>query len=257
MGSWKAWVPRMAESPSTLPDRGDRGDRDLREIRFEPGVSPHAEGSCLVSFGGTKVLCTASVEETVPEWRQGSGLGWVTAEYGMLPRSTHTRRRRERNGAGGRTSEIQRLIGRSLRSICDLSSLGERMVILDCDVLQADGGTRTAAVTGGFVALALALRGLKERGTIDLSPIRDEVAAVSVGLLDARPRLDLDYSEDVRAQVDMNVVGTGRGEVVEIQGTAEGAPFRRAELDALVDLAMDGIRVLTEHQRRLLESGNS
>jgi len=238
--------------PSETLERLGRGEDELRLIKLEPDAVPYAEGSCLVHFGNTRVLCAASVEEKVPSWRESSGLGWVTAEYGMLPRSTHTRRRRERSGADGRTSEIQRLIGRSLRSVCDLGALGPRTVILDCDVLQADGGTRTAAVTGGCVALGLALRSLRELGRFEAFPLRDVVAAISVGLVGARPMLDLDYREDVTAQVDMNVVGTGSGRLVEVQGTAEGDPFSREALDQLLDLGLHGIGLLARRQRELL-----
>lgn len=228
---------------------------ELRPVEIEPGWAPYAEGSCLIRTGRTRILCTASVEESVPAWREESGAGWVTAEYAMLPRSTHTRRAREREGAGGRTREIQRLIGRSLRAAADLRALGTRTVIVDCDVLQADGGTRTASVTGGWVALALACRGLVERGEVARDPVHTGVAAVSVGLVDDVPVLDLDYEEDRDAQVDMNVVATDVGELVEVQGTAEGRAFRRDELDDLVDLALEGIARLLEVQRRITRGG--
>ncbi len=216
----------------------------LRPLTLEPGWAPYAEGSCLIAAGHTRVLCTASVAETVPAWREASGKGWVTAEYGMLPRSTHTRRSRERDGIDGRTQEIQRLIGRSLRSVTDLAALGPRTITLDCDVLQADGGTRTAAITGAFVALALACRSLVEGGLLTASPLREGVAAVSVGIVDGVPSLDLDYRMDRDAQVDMNVVATASGRLVEVQGTAEGDPFTREEHDRLLDLALAGIERL-------------
>ncbi len=225
----------------------------LRPLVLEPGWAPYAEGSCLISTGNTRVLCTASVEETVPPWRVASGQGWVTAEYSMLPRATHTRTGRERGGPRGRTQEIQRLIGRSLRSVTDLAALGPRQITLDCDVLQADGGTRTAAVTGAFVALELACRGLVADGLLERSPVLEGVAAVSVGIVDGVPRLDLDYALDRAAQVDMNVVATASGGLVEVQGTAEGHPFTRAEHDRLLDLALAGIERLLAAQRQLLE----
>ncbi len=236
--------------------RNGRADDELRSLVLETGVSPYAEGSCLIATGDTRVLCTASVEDRVPEWREGSGKGWVTGEYAMLPRSTHTRRSRERDGPGGRTQEIQRLIGRSLRSVTDLAALGPRTVILDCDVLQADGGTRTAAVTGAWVALALACERLEREGRIPASPVREPVAAVSVGAVDGRPVLDLDYPEDAAAELDMNVVGTADGRLVEVQGTAEGDPFERVILDGLVDLALAGIARLVEAQREQLASAS-
>lgn len=216
----------------------------LRPLTLEPGWAPYPEGSCLIAAGHTRVLCTASVAETVPAWREASGKGWVTAEYGMLPRSTHTRRSRERDGIDGRTQEIQRLIGRSLRSVTDLAALGPRTITLDCDVLQADGGTRTAAITGAFVALALACRSLVDGGLLTASPLREGVAAVSVGIVDGVPSLDLDYRMDRDAQVDMNVVATASGRLVEVQGTAEGDPFTREEHDRLLDLALAGIERL-------------
>jgi len=231
-----------------------RGDLDLRVITLEPGISKHAEGSCLAKFGDTQVLCTASVEDRVPPHVYGTGAGWVTAEYGMLPRSTNERMAREaaRGKQGGRTLEIQRLIGRALRAAIDLRQLGQRTVTLDCDVLQADGGTRTAAITGGFVALALAVRALQARRTISTSPVKRHVAAVSVGILDGVVRLDLDYAEDSTAEVDMNVVATGEGELVEVQGTAEGKAFRREQLDRMVDVALDGIARLRAAQEGAL-----
>jgi ribonuclease PH len=231
-----------------------RGDLELRPISLEAGVSRHAEGSCLARFGDTQVLCTASVEDRVPPHVFGTGAGWVTAEYGMLPRSTHERMAREaaRGKQGGRTLEIQRLIGRALRAAVDLRELGPRTLTIDCDVIQADGGTRTAAITGGFVALALAVRAIKGAKKLGGSVVKRHVAAVSVGLLDGAVRLDLDYGEDSTAEVDMNVVATGEGELVEVQGTAEGKAFRREQLDHLVDAALIGIVRLKEAQERAL-----
>ena len=231
-----------------------RGDLELRPISLEAGVSRHAEGSCLARFGDTQVLCTASVEDRVPPHVFGTGAGWVTAEYGMLPRSTHERMAREaaRGKQGGRTLEIQRLIGRALRAAVDLRELGPRTLTIDCDVIQADGGTRTAAITGGFVALALAVRAIKGAKKLGGSVVKRHVAAVSVGLLDGAVRLDLDYAEDSTAEVDMNVVATGEGELVEVQGTAEGKAFRREQLDHLVDAALIGIVRLKEAQERAL-----
>lgn len=226
-----------------------------RPMNVELDAAPYAEGSCLIATGNTRVLCTASVEDDLPPWRKASGLGWVTAEYSMLPRATHTRSRRERNGPKGRTQEIQRLIGRALRSVTDMSALGARSVTLDCDVLQADGGTRTASITGACIALHRALQGLVDAGEIDKHPMTDLVAAVSVGIVDGVPRLDLDYDLDSNAQVDMNVVATGAGTLVEVQGTAEGEPFSRAELDQLMDLAMAGIDRMLAEQRRILGLG--
>ena len=226
----------------------------LRAVSIERGYTRHAEGSVLVSFGHTKVLCTASVEEKVPPHKRGSGEGWVTAEYGMLPRSTHTRSEREaaRGKQSGRTQEIQRLIGRSLRTVFDLSALGERCIALDCDVLQADGGTRTAAITGAFVAAHDAVTWLLAQGRIPASPIRDFVAAVSVGVVQGTGLLDLDYTEDSSCDTDMNVVMTASGGFVEVQGTAEGAPFTRAEMDRLLALADKGIGELVALQRQAL-----
>jgi ribonuclease PH len=215
----------------------------------------YAEGSALVEFGATRVLCAASVQQGVPRWRKGSGLGWVTAEYAMLPRATLTRSDREsvKGKIGGRTHEISRLIGRSLRAAIDLSALGENSIAIDCDVLQADGGTRTAAITGAWVALADAVRWLAGQGALARAePLVTSVAAVSVGVIDGEPRLDLMYEEDVRAETDMNVVVTGTGEFVEVQGTAEGAPFRRTELDAMLDLAVAGCAQLSELQAQAL-----
>ena len=244
-----------SKEPGDEPRRADgRHPADLRPVVVEADSSPYAEGSCLISFGSTRVLCTASVEEGVPAWREASGYGWITAEYGMLPRSTHTRRSRERGGTGGRTQEIQRLIGRALRASTDLERLGSRTVLIDADVLQADGGTRTAAVTGGWIALALAARGLTRRGVLADSPIREPLAAVSVGMIDHRPLLDLDYSEDSRAEMDMNVVATGDGRIVEVQGTAEGLPVQRAAFREMLDLALGGIESLVQVQREFMEA---
>ena len=221
-------------------------------MTIELGVAPYAEGSCLIATGDTRVLCTASVSKGVPPWRERSGAGWVTAEYAMLPRATHTRSERERRGAKGRTQEIQRLIGRSLRSVTDMKSMGLHTVTVDCDVLQADGGTRTASITGACVALVLAGRWLLYEGLAERQPVREQVAAVSVGLVDGVPCLDLDYREDVTAQVDMNVVATESGGLVEVQGTAEGDPFPRRDLDALLDLATAGIAGLIAAQASAL-----
>ena len=233
---------------------GGRAAAALRPVSLERGYTRHAEGSVLVAFGHTRVLCTASVEEKVPPHKRGSGEGWVTAEYGMLPRSTHTRSDREaaRGKQSGRTQEIQRLIGRSMRTVFDLSALGERTIHLDCDVLQADGGTRTAAITGAFVAAHDAVTWLLGQGRIAASPIRDFVAAVSVGIVQGAPLLDLEYTEDSACDTDMNVVMTGSGGFVEVQGTAEGAPFTRAEMDALLALAAGGIGELVRLQRQAL-----
>lgn len=224
----------------------------LRPIRLVPGFLPPAEGSCLIEAGSTRVICTATVQENVPPFMRGQGRGWVTAEYAMLPRSSAERIERERRGPGGRTHEIQRLIGRSLRAVVDPVALGERSVLIDCDVLEADGGTRTASITGGFVALVLALERLRAAGTIARLPLTGTVAAVSAGIIDGRPRLDLAYAEDHRAEVDLNVVMTGAGRFIEVQGTAEGKPFTPAQLDRLLALARDGVERLTAIQRRVL-----
>lgn len=231
-----------------------RAHDELREVTLQRGYTRHAAGSVLVAFGHTRVLCTASVEERVPPFLRDSGQGWVTAEYGMLPGATHTRGRREaaQGKQSGRTMEIQRLIGRSLRAVTDLTALGSRTVTLDCDVLQADGGTRTAAITGAWVALADAIALLRERGVLEEDPIRGAVAAVSVGIHDGDPVLDLDYDEDRDAGTDMNVVMDGEGRFIEVQGTAEGEAFRREELDQLLDLAASGIAELVGRQRRAL-----
>ena len=231
-----------------------RSTEQLREVRITRGYTRHAEGSVLVEFGDTKVLCTASVLAQVPAFMRGKGRGWVTAEYGMLPRATHTRGEREaaRGKQSGRSQEIQRLIGRSLRAVVDLSAFGEHTVHVDCDVLQADGGTRTAAITGSFVALHDALSWMRSKGMIATLPVKEFVAAVSVGVYEGEPVLDLDYPEDSACQTDMNVVMTGAGRFVEVQGTAEGEPFARDELDKLLALAARGISELVVHQRRAL-----
>ena len=227
------------------PDQG-------RPIQIEIDPAPYAEGSCLIATGNTRVLCTASVAEGVPPWRERSGAGWVTAEYAMLPRATHTRSRRERNGPKGRTQEIQRLIGRSLRSVTDMRAMGPHTITIDCDVLQADGGTRTASITGACVALELATRWMMHEGLVVRSPVREKVAAVSVGIVDRVACLDLDYREDSSAQVDMNLVATESGGLVEVQGTAEGDPFPREGLDQMMDLGMAGIEMLLAAQSRAL-----
>jgi ribonuclease PH len=236
--------------------RTDRTAQDLRPVTIERGWSAQAEGSALISFGNTKVLTTASFQPGVPRWLSGQGRGWVTAEYGMLPRSTNDRMDREavKGKVGGRTHEISRLIGRSLRAVVSYPDLGENTIVLDCDVLQADGGTRTAAITGAFVALADAITWAKAHGHVPDSAnvLIDHVAAVSVGIVDGEPRLDLDYVEDSSAETDMNVVATGRGLLVEVQGTAEGQPFSKHELDQLVDLALGGISQLVTMQRESL-----
>ncbi|UWF76889.1 MULTISPECIES: ribonuclease PH [Microbacterium] len=233
-----------------------RAPDQLREVRIERGWSRHAEGSALISFGGTTVLCTASFTSGVPRWLTGKGKGWVTAEYAMLPRSTNTRNDREsvKGRIGGRTHEISRLIGRALRAVVDTKALGENTIVIDCDVLQADGGTRTAAITGAYVALADAIAWGRAQKLIGKNavPLRDSVAAVSVGIIDGEPMLDLAYVEDVRAETDMNVVVTGRGLFVEVQGTAEGAPFDKSELDALLDLGLAGCARLTQLQAAAL-----
>jgi ribonuclease PH len=228
-----------------------RAPDELRRVTLERGISKHAEGSCLVRFGDTHVLCTASLAEQVPGWLRGGGKGWVTAEYGMLPRATHERMRREatQGHQGGRTQEIQRLIGRSLRAVVDLKALGERQVNVDCDVLQADGGTRTAAITGAWVALSDALAWMRARSMIGDNVLGDHVAAVSCGIVNGTPMLDLDYSEDSAAGTDANFVMTGSGGLVEVQGTAEGAPFSEADFLALLALARAGIRRLVDLQK--------
>ncbi len=233
----------------------DRALDELRAIRITPNFLPHAEGSALIEMGNTRVICAASVEDKLPpHLRNQRTEGWVTAEYGMLPRATHTRTQRElgRGGPSGRTHEIQRLIGRSLRAISNRRALGERTITLDCDVLQADGGTRTAAITGAYVALAIACKHLMTEKKIAKSPIVTEVAAISVGIVDGLPLLDLKYDEDSRAEVDMNIVCTGDGRFIEVQGTAEGSPFSREQMDDLLALAKKGIAELVVHQRQAI-----
>jgi ribonuclease PH len=231
-----------------------RPANQLRDTTITPNFIPHAEGSVLIEAGRTKVICTASVEDRVPPFLKNSGKGWVTAEYGMLPRATGTRTQREATSGkvGGRTQEIQRLIGRSMRSVVKLNALGERTIWLDCDVIQADGGTRTASITGAFVALALAIEKLRDRDVIRTIPLADYVAAISVGIVDAEPLLDLAYDDDSRADVDMNVVKTGDGRFIEVQGTAEAMPFGRDALNTLLDLADHGIKQLVEKQRAIV-----
>jgi ribonuclease PH len=244
---------RDAGAPPRGAARVDgRRPRALRPPRLTIGFMPAAEGSALIEMGGTRVICTATVQETVPGFLRGGGRGWVTAEYAMLPRSSHERIERERRGPGGRTHEIQRLIGRSLRAVVDMAALGERSILVDCDVLQADGGTRTASITGGFVALAAALERLRRDGALARLPLTDSVAAVSAGVVEGRVMLDLAYEEDHRAEVDLNVVMTGRGRFVEVQGTAEGKPFTPAQLGRLLDVATAGVRELTILQRDAL-----
>ena len=232
-----------------------RTPTDLRQIRFECGYTRYAEGSVLVSFGETRVLCNATVEEKVPPFLRGQGKGWVTAEYSMLPRATHSRSSREatRGKVGGRTHEIQRLIGRSLRAVVDLEKLGERSILIDCDVIQADGGTRTASITGAYVALSIALKGLIAQGAIKESPLTGTVSAISVGIVNGTPLLDVDYSEDSTADVDMNYVITGDGRFVEVQGTAEEVPFTISEMDVLRDLALAGCRQLADLQQEAIQ----
>lgn len=225
---------------------------DIRPVSFQNEYTLHAEGSVLVSFGNTKVICTASVENSLPKWMQGGGTGWVTAEYAMLPRSTHTRMRRDKTSTGGRSVEISRLIGRSLRAVVDMEKLGERQITVDCDVIQADGGTRTAAITGGFVALAIACQDLVAKGEITEIPINDYLGAVSVGIGKEGPLLDLCYEEDCAIDTDMNFVINGSGNFVEIQGTAEGAAFTRNEMNEMIDYALKGCDVIFTEQQKLL-----
>nr|WP_321531140.1 ribonuclease PH [uncultured Desulfuromonas sp.] len=237
--------------------RADQRHPDqLRPVTFQRGYTRYAEGSVLVSFGDTVVLCNATVEEGVPPFMRGEGRGWVTAEYAMLPRATHSRNSREaaRGKVGGRTHEIQRLIGRALRAVIDFDALGERTIRLDCDVLQADGGTRTASITGAYVALADAVNGLLRDGVLSASPLKDSLAAISVGIVNGQPLLDLNYGEDSKADVDMNIVMTGSGAFVEVQGTAEAEPFTAQQLDAMRALAMKGCAELTGMQRTALEA---
>lgn len=247
----------MADQAGTIGERAvvariGRATNALRTISMERNAVRYAEGSCLISFGGTKVLCAASVEDGVPGWRRGSGEGWLTAEYAMLPRATRTRSSRERQQVGGRTQEIQRLIGRSVRAMLDDFRFGEFTVKLDCDVLEADGGTRTAAITGACVAVIDAFEWMVRTERMTQSPVKRRVAAVSVGVIDGEPRLDLDYEEDVRADVDMNVVMSSEGRFVEVQGTGENSTFDREELNRLLDLAVGGITTLDAHQRDVL-----
>jgi len=242
----------MVEQRRAVRRADGRRPAELRPVRLVPGFLPPAEGSVLIETGATRVICTATVQDGVPPFLRGQGRGWVTAEYGMLPRSSGERIERERRGPGGRTHEIQRLVGRSLRAVTDMAALGERSVLIDCDVLQADGGTRTAAVTGGYVALALALDRLRAAGVVAALPLTGSVAGVSAGIVDGRQLLDLAYEEDHRAEVDMNVVMTGAGRLVEVQGTAEGKPFTTAQLARLLDLVVEGIRTLTALQRETL-----
>jgi len=239
----------MSQRPS------GRAPDELRKITFERGYTKHAEGSVLVSFGDTRVICTASIEDRVPPWLRGTNQGWLTAEYGMLPRATGSRNGREaaRGKQGGRTVEIQRLIGRSLRAVLDLEAIGQRSITIDCDVIQADGGTRTASITGGYVALADALAKARAKKQIKTNPLHGQIAAVSVGIFKGMPVLDLDYAEDSNAETDMNVVMNDAGAFVEIQGTAEGHAFRREELDSMLNLAESGIADLVRMQREALE----
>ena len=241
---------QTSPTSSNIARPSGRKPKDLRQVTISRSFTKHAEGSVLIAFGDTKVLCTASILEKVPPHQKGSGEGWVTAEYGMLPRSTHTRSDREaaRGKQSGRTQEIQRLIGRSMRSVFDLKKLGERTIHLDCDVLQADGGTRTASITGAYVAARDAVNQLLKSGALAQDPIIDSVAAISVGIYQGTPVLDLDYPEDSSCDTDMNVVMTGNGGIIEVQGTAEGAAFSRSELNALLDLAENGIQELTQLQ---------
>jgi ribonuclease PH len=245
-------MPEQANLQALRPS--GRKAEELRAVRITRGYTRHAEGSVLIEFGGTRVLCTASVENRVPPFLRDKGSGWLTAEYGMLPRSTHTRSEREaaRGKQSGRTQEIQRLIGRALRTVVDLPALGERTIQVDCDVLQADGGTRTAAITGAFVAVHDAMSWLRAQNQIAADPIRDFVAAVSVGVRNGVPLLDLDYEEDASCDTDMNVVMTGSGRFIEVQGTAEREPFARADLDVMLSHAARGITELIAHQRRAL-----
>ena len=231
-----------------------RQDDELRPLACELDINAYAEGSCIFSSGHTRVHCTATAMHELPRWRRESGLGWINAEYRMLPRATPTRSQREgRFDVKGRTAEIQRLVGRALRSVVDMRALGSRQIVIDCDVMQADGGTRTAAVNGGYIAMVMALRGLVQAGRLKRMPLTQSVAAVSVGLIDGHPMLDLAYDEDSRAQVDLNVIMTGDGRFVEVQGTAETDPFTRQELDALLDLARGGIEQISLFQAELLE----
>jgi ribonuclease PH len=236
------------------PTRSGRAADELRSVHLETGAAPYAEGSCLITCGATRVLCTATLQDGVPDWKRGGGTGWLTAEYAMLPRATHQRTRRERGQVGGRTQEIQRLIGRALRAAVDLQLLGERTILVDCDVIVADGGTRTASITGAAVAVQHACARLLRQGTIRRDPIRQLVTAVSVGILAGEPRLDLDYAEDSAADVDLNLVALENGSIIEIQGTAERESFQRAELDRMIDLGLAGTRTLLALQKQALVS---
>ncbi len=236
--------------------RAGRSNSEMRQVTIECGMAPNAEGSALIAFGDTRVWCTASVDEQVPAWLAGSGSGWVTAEYSMLPRSTSSRIQRNRGTNSGRSREISRLIGRSLRASLDFKRLGPRMITIDCDVLQADGGTRTAAITGGYVALSLAVKSLIETNTLKRSPIVSRVAAISAGIVAGEPRLDLNYAEDSKADVDLNLVMDSRGKIIEIQGSAEGATFSRDQLSAMLDLAEPGIHYLSSLQAEAISNAS-
>jgi ribonuclease PH len=236
-------------------NRSGRANGEIRPVTIETGVAPNAEGSALISFGQTRVWCTASVDDRVPSWLEGRNRGWVTAEYSMLPRSTHTRTNRDRATNSGRSQEISRLVGRSLRAGINLRGLGQRQIIVDCDVLQADGGTRTAAITGGFVALAIACDGLVRQKMLKASPIISYVAAVSAGVVDSEARLDLDYREDSSADVDCNVIMNEHGNLIEVQSSAEGSAFSRSQMDEMLDLAANGIAQLMALQRSVISSG--
>ncbi|MFH1577546.1 MAG: ribonuclease PH [Candidatus Omnitrophota bacterium] len=231
--------------------KDDRKLNQIRELKIERNYISYAEGSCLIELGNTRIICTASVEDSVPSFLKGTGTGWVTAEYGMLPRSCQARIQRSKNS--GRTQEIQRLVGRSLRTVVEMKDLGERTIWIDCDVIQADGGTRTASITGSFIALADSLNKIREAGVIHTVPLKDFVAAISVGIINGQAQLDLDYAEDSQAEVDMNVVMTGSGEFIEIQGTAERTPFKKEQMDKLLNLAKIGIIDLVNTQRNLLK----
>ena len=248
----------MAKTAKTLKNRpsGRRPD-ELRQVTLRAGYAKYAEGSCLVEFGDTHVLCTASVEERVPHFLMGKGQGWITAEYSMLPRSTHTRTQRETRGVKGRTQEIQRMIGRAIRGVADLKNLRERTIWIDCDVISADGGTRTASITGAYIAVAIALDRLDKRKKLKGPVLRDSLAAVSVGIVDGEPCLDLCYQEDSSADVDMNVVMTGDGRFIELQGTAEGEPFDVDQMQSMLALATKGIGELTEIQKRTIEEATA
>jgi ribonuclease PH len=256
LGDFRSQIdPKLLQKKGRRMRHDGRADDELRRVLISPGFNKHAEGSALIEVGDTRVVCTVSIEERVPQFLKGKGEGWITAEYGMLPRATTTRSQREasRGRPSGRTYEIQRLIGRSMRAVIDMAKLGERTLWLDCDVIQADGGTRTASITGGFVALVLALQHLKKnKKAFEQLPLGDFVAATSVGRIGGEIKLDLDYSEDSSAEVDMNVVKTGDGRFIEVQGTAEGQPFPRAALDALLDLADQGIRALNLLQQEVI-----